>query len=185
MLTGTTQLIPALGSKPVFLPQTLPRCAHQTTHEMVYVCPNRTQRTSWTASFPQLMFRNAYRRFPDGRESLLNNFTVKRIRSQAYVGSSCDAGSRGTGRFASKAPTSQTIPGAGWVALRRITRGTLRSVLALPALRFIRKSVMQADWLLIHLISCQVNNIFLTAPAASSHSPTNSRALGRLQRHDH
>ena len=40
--------------------------------------PQKGTSTSWTASADRLMFRNAYRRFPDGRESLLNNLYGQR-----------------------------------------------------------------------------------------------------------
>ena len=99
----------------------------------------------------RLMFRNAYRRFADGHESMLNNYTV----------------------------SANSVAGIRWFELRRtqpgnwvdfpaehlsagyhlaldgqycvrITRATLRSALAHPAARLTRKSATQAGWRRIH-----------------------------------
>ena len=77
MLTGTTQLIPALRSEPMFLQQTLPCsvCSRMIANGNGCV-PQLGVVDPLDGIADRLMFRNAYRRFPDGRESLLNNFTV-------------------------------------------------------------------------------------------------------------
>ena len=80
MLTGTTQIIPALFT---------PRASVPAAGFTKLVCPQPHICKDCLGCVPQLgtkepldgladrvMFRNAYRRFPDGRESLLNNFTV-------------------------------------------------------------------------------------------------------------
>ena len=78
MLTGTSQLIPALRPEPVFRQEAL---RHSCVQAEYLQCVCRVRAPTWHKEpldglADRLMFRNAYRRFPDGRESLLNNFTV-------------------------------------------------------------------------------------------------------------
>ena len=92
------------------------------------------------------MFRNAYRRFSDGHESLLDNYTVSASAVAGYAGLNCDGRSRETGESSSKARISRIRPGAGWAASPPITKATLASALVLPAAQLIRKFVMPAVW---------------------------------------
>ena len=62
--------------EPVFRQQTLRLSSVQRNRSEVGCVPQMGTTNPLDGLADRLMFRNAYRRFPDGRESLLNNFTV-------------------------------------------------------------------------------------------------------------